>query len=67
MLSQLLHRLRLRGRETEEQIQERLANAKADLRFFDESRDLFDHILVNEDLDTVVQTLKGHVLALAEV
>jgi len=67
MLSQLLHRMRLRGRETEEQIQERLANAKADLRFFDESRDLFDHILVNEDLDTVVQTLKGHVLALAEV
>jgi len=67
MLSQLLHRMRARGRETEEQMQERLTNAKADLQFFDESRDLFDHILVNEDLDTVVQTLKGHVLALAEV
>jgi len=67
MLSQLLHRMRKRGRETEEQMQERLANAKTDLAFFSQSKDLFDHILVNEDLDTVLETIKGHVLAVAEV
>lgn len=66
MLSQLLHRLRTRGRETEEQIAERLRNAQEDLKFFDEAPHLFDHILVNENLDTVINTLKGHVLALAE-
>jgi len=66
MLSQLLHRLRKRGRETEEQIAERLRNAQEDLAFFDDARHLFDHILVNEDLDTVIRTLKGHVLELVE-
>lgn len=66
MLSQLLHRLRTRGRETEEQIAERLQNARQDLEFFDDARHLFDHILVNEDLDTVITTLKGHVLELVE-
>jgi guanylate kinase len=63
-LSQLLHRLRTRGSETEDQIRLRLAHAERDLKVLDESRGLFDHILVNEDLDTVIATLKGHVLAL---
>lgn len=64
MLSHLLHRMRARGRETDAQIEERLINAKADLDYFTRSADLFDHILVNEDVDTVVQVLKGHVLGL---
>lgn len=66
MLSQLLHRLRARGRETDAQIEERLVNAQADLDFFKRASDLFDHILVNEDLDSVLTVIKGHVLALAK-
>ncbi|KKW40392.1 MAG: hypothetical protein UY90_C0083G0005 [Candidatus Peregrinibacteria bacterium GW2011_GWA2_54_9] len=62
MLSQLLHRLRSRGRDTERHIQDRMKNAERDLDFFEERSELFDHILVNEDLDVVLETLKGHVL-----
>lgn len=54
MLSALLHRLRARGRETEEQIADRLENAKTDLRFFEERKDLFNHLLVNDNLQTVL-------------
>lgn len=66
MLSKLLHRLRSRGRDTEEHIRERMRNAESDLQFFRDRRDLFDHLIVNEDLGAVVQSLKGHVLALQE-
>lgn len=66
MLSQLLHRLRSRGRDTEEHIRDRIRNAALDLQFFRDRSDLFDHIIVNEDLDAVVQSLKGHVLELQE-
>lgn len=62
MLSQLLHRLRSRGRDTEKHIQDRMKNAEHDLDFFEKRKELFDHILVNEDLDAVMETLKGHVL-----
>ena len=62
MLSQLLHRLRSRGRDTERHIRDRMKNAERDLDFFEERSELFDHILVNEDLDVVLETLKGHVL-----
>ncbi|CAO2822202.1 unnamed protein product [Amaranthus hypochondriacus] len=52
-------RLRSRGTETEEQIQKRLRNAKGEL---EQSRTpgLFDHILVNDDLEACYQTLKTH-------
>jgi guanylate kinase len=63
-LSQLLRRLRTRGRETEEQIAERLKNAEHDLKFFEDRSDLFDHLLVNEDLDGVLEMLKQRVPAL---
>lgn len=66
MLSHLLHRMRARGRETDAQIEERLINAQADLDFFTRAAHLFDHILVNEDLESVMQVIKGHVLALAK-
>jgi guanylate kinase len=66
MLSHLLHRLRSRGRETDAQIEERLLNAQADLDYFTRAADLFDHIIVNEDLDAVLHVIKGHVLELAK-
>ncbi|MDD5623714.1 MAG: OB-fold domain-containing protein [Candidatus Peribacteraceae bacterium] len=66
MLSQLLHRLRNRGHDSEEQIRAQLTHAKEDLQTITATPGLFDHVLVNEDLDTVIETLKGHVLALAE-
>src|SRR3989338_2135856 len=34
----------------------------ADLDFFTQRRELFDHLLVNDDLTSVVDALKGHVL-----
>ncbi len=66
MLSALLHRLRSRGRDTEESIEDRMKNAERDLAFFRDQKELFDHLLVNEDLDTVVNSLKGHVMELVK-
>lgn len=66
MLSQLLHRLRTRGRDTEESIADRVRNAASDLDFFEKRRELFDHLLVNDNLDSVVDTIKGHVLRTQE-
>jgi len=63
MLSCLLHRLRSRGRDTESAIRERLKNAEKDLEFFEERRNLFDDLIVNEDLNAVIKKLKGQVLA----
>lgn len=66
MLSQLLHRLRTRGRDSEESIADRVKNAGADLDFFARRRELFDHLLVNDDLTSVVDALKGHVMRTQE-
>ena len=63
-LSQLLHRLRARNRESEEDIKERLKNAERDLAFFRERKDLFDHIVVNEDLSSLITSMKEKVLGL---
>lgn len=46
-----------RGTETEEQIQKRLRNAKGELEQ-GKLPGLFDHILVNDDLEACYQTLK---------
>nr|XP_043636286.1 guanylate kinase 2-like [Erigeron canadensis] len=54
---ELEKRLRARGTETEEQIQKRLRNAKAELEQ-GTSSGLFDHILVNDDLKTCYERLK---------
>ena len=67
MLSALLHRLRDRGRDTEVQIQDRLKNAEADLQFFKDRQELFDHLIINDEIETVVESLKGHVLKKAQV
>ena len=63
MLSALLHRLRTRGSHTEEQIQERLKVAEADLKAFDDHKHLFDHMLVNDELSTCVESIKELVTA----
>ncbi|KAJ8499390.1 hypothetical protein OPV22_009942 [Ensete ventricosum] len=54
---ELEKRLRARGTETEEQVQKRLRNARAEL---DEAKSpgLFDHILVNDDLESCYENLK---------
>ena len=62
MLSALLHRLRDRGRDTEQQIEDRLKNAEADLAFFKDRKELFDDLIVNDDVDIVVGQLGGLVL-----
>ncbi len=66
MLSALLHRLRTRGRDSEKSIQDRLKNAEVDLQFFKNERELFDDLIVNEDLDAVISLLKGHVMKAVE-
>lgn len=62
MLSHLLHRLRTRGRDSEQSIADRVRNARSDLDFFDHRKELFDHLLVNDNIDNVVDTLKYHIL-----
>lgn len=59
MLSHLLHRLRNRGRDTEEHIHDRIKNAEEDLRFFTDRADLFDHMLVNDDLSSIVSHFRN--------
>ncbi|XP_076884437.1 guanylate kinase 2-like [Bidens hawaiensis] len=54
---ELEKRLRARGTETEELIQKRLNNAKAELEQ-GTSSNLFDHILVNDDLQACYERLK---------
>ncbi|KAF8396155.1 hypothetical protein HHK36_017768 [Tetracentron sinense] len=50
-------RLRGRGTETEEQVQKRLRNARVELEHAT-SPGLFDHLLVNDDLETCYESLK---------
>ncbi len=64
-LSTLLHRLRDRGRETDQHIKARLKNAKEDLDFFTKRKDLFDHLLVNDDIHAVIAALRKNVPGLA--
>lgn len=63
MLSALLHRLRTRGSHTEEQIKERLKVAEADLKAFTDHAHLFDHMLVNDQLETCVESIRELVTA----
>ncbi|KAF5189812.1 Guanylate kinase, partial [Thalictrum thalictroides] len=54
---ELEQRLRARGTETEEQVQKRLRNARAEL---EEGKPLglFNHILVNDNLEKCYESLK---------
>ncbi len=64
-LSQLLYRLRALGRESEKGIHDRLRIAATDLEFFNERKDLFDHMIVNEDLSSIIGSIKEKVPALS--
>lgn len=66
MLSHLLRRLRQRGRDSEEFIHALLKGAERDLQFLAERKDLFDRIIVNDNLETVVATLREHVQDLTQ-
>ncbi|XP_072980205.1 guanylate kinase 1-like [Typha angustifolia] len=61
---ELEKRLRARGTETEEQVQKRLRNARTELEQA-KFPGLFDHFLVNDDLETCFENLKK-ILALDE-
>ena len=61
MLSHLVRRLRQRGHDSEEFIRALVKGAERDLQFLVDRKDLFDRILVNDNLDTVVATLRDHV------
>lgn len=65
-LSQLLHRLRSRGRETEEHINDRLKNAEDDMALFTDRKDLFDHVVVNEELPSVIEFMRKEVSAFSK-
>ncbi|KAM0937657.1 putative guanylate kinase [Dioscorea sansibarensis] len=54
---ELEKRLRARGTESEEQVQKRLRNARAELEQ-GKFPGLFDHLLVNDDLETCYMDLK---------
>lgn len=54
---ELEKRLRARGTETEEQVQKRLRNARTELEH-GKSSGFFDHILVNDDLETCYGNVK---------
>ncbi|XP_022766703.1 guanylate kinase 2 isoform X2 [Durio zibethinus] len=56
-MRKLEERLRARGTETEEQIKKRLRNAKAEIEQ-GKSSGIFDHILVNDNLDDCYENLK---------
>lgn len=57
-LSTLLYRLRELGHYTESQIQHYLASADKDLSAFDTHPHLFDHVLVNDKLETCVSRIE---------
>lgn len=58
MLSALLHRLRHRGQHTDVQIQERLLRAEVELKAFKTHPNLFDHMLVNDKLETCLESIR---------
>lgn len=66
-LSELLHRLRGRGRDTEAHIRDRLKNAESDIRLLKDRKDLFDHIVVNENLQSLMALVKSKALSFAKV
>nr|VFJ47977.1 MAG: guanylate kinase [Candidatus Kentron sp. FW]VFJ51704.1 MAG: guanylate kinase [Candidatus Kentron sp. FW] len=61
MLSVIEHRLRLRNRDTGKSIRGRIQNAERDLAFFSERADLFDYLLVNDDVGSIVSVLEKEI------
>ncbi len=61
MVSYLLRKLRSRGKQTEELVRQQIARAEEELRFLRERADMFDRILVNDDLHAVVETVRQNI------
>ncbi|MGI9338442.1 MAG: guanylate kinase [Gammaproteobacteria bacterium] len=59
-MDELRRRLQKRGSDSAADIVRRLAAAEAEMR----SRDEFDHVIINDDLDTAVQKISGIIAAL---
>eukprot|EP00762_Andalucia_godoyi_P001343 ANDGO_04779.mRNA.1 Guanylate kinase 1 len=57
-MEELEKRLRGRGTESEEKIQLRLGNAKAELEFCDNNPGFFDHVIVNDNLEKTYASFK---------
>lgn len=51
-------RLRERGTETEESLQKRLETAKMELEYEKSEQNAFDHVIVNDNLDSAYEKLK---------
>lgn len=60
-ISSFQHEHSCRGTETEEQVQKRLSNAKAEIEQ-GQSSGIFDHTLYNDDLEECYKSLKVLVL-----
>jgi guanylate kinase len=58
MLSVLLHRLRSRGSDTEQQIEQQMKSAEDHLKAFDSHAHLFDHLVVNDELEACVESIR---------
>ncbi len=67
MVSQLLHRLRQGEKYTEDLIKKQIEQSKHVLTEIEKRTDLFDHVLVNEDADTVTTSIQGFVIKLARI
>jgi guanylate kinase len=61
-IEELERRLRDRGTETEESLAKRLATAKQELSYAKEFPDIYDRIVVNDDLETAYQQVRQFVL-----
>ena len=57
-LEELEKRLRERGTETEESLQKRLDTAKNELDYEKNEKHAFDHVIVNDDLESAYEKLK---------
>jgi len=58
MLFVLHERMKLRGRDSEEEIRDRLKNAHEDIALLQHDQMLFDNVLVNDDLAVTVSRLR---------
>ena len=54
-LDELKRRLMARGTESEEQLSRRLSEAEAEIA----KKDIYDHIIINDDVDVAYQKLKS--------
>lgn len=57
-LESLEKRLRERGTETEDSLQKRLSTARIELEYEQNEKNVFDHVIINDELDDAYEKLK---------